>query len=696
MDGINNTIYLRRRNRIAVPAAAYDTLLPENYVASVARNLETLGYGFSEALIAACRALSLNQLTLLYQELIVDLKKSKGAHKTFKPMYPNFPAQVMEMSEARLYFNALVHYWSGGKLFPATEVKERLPLLDSVTLQQIDIGTTADFETLFTQIASSNTSLSEQDKEDLCWFVEAYGDGIRRLLPESIPQKENLAYLAGLIMQSTDDASALLQSFFKTATDILRLAVALSGGDVSLAVSTKFRTFSRRERRLLLGLLEHLPNATEDMLRWKGRWVRLGEKLHPGEFAGRFPKTATAFAVLRDDLPFVTFNSSLEKALDQNNVGGAAAKLSQRPGDFARRLDHLLRLSGPDQENILTTFTDVVPRVSTPVLLQVRHHFAVRNDRSGLRVFFPKGNLAKAHGIPNTLSALPETVCTRLSEICTETLRERFRALPALRRVYIDESLRNYPVPFAMRSASKSLRSLVRGSRLPLPTDCTVLRFFIWWKNGDDTTDIDLSAVMFDEAFRYVDVLSYYNLKGFGGVHSGDIVDAPNGASEFIDVTLKKLHEANVRYVAMTLHSYSHQPFVDLPECFAGWMARDKAGSGAIYEPSTVQDRVDITADTRIALPLVIDIADRKVIWCDMALRSHPKWQNNVAANLSGTQLTVQSLVHLKRTSLYDLFTLHAAARGKRVSTPEDADTVFSVEAGTPYRLEEIASQYLV
>ena len=695
MDRINNQIYLRRRSKIVLPAASGDEVLPENYVASVVKNLETLGFGFSEALIAACRTLTLDQLTLLYQELIGDLRKSKGAHQAFKPMYPNFPTQVMEMSQVRLYFNALVHYWSGGRLFPVTEVKERLPLLDNVELQQIDLGTDAEFAALFTQITGSNTSLSEQDKEDLGWFIQAYGSEIRGLLPETIPQKENLAFVAGLLIQKTADASEILQKFFKTATDLLRLAVALSNGDISLATNTKFRTFSRAERRLLLGLLERLPAATEDMLRWKGRWIRLGEKLHPGEFASRFPKTATAFQILRDDLPFATFNSSIEKALAEKNVGDAVAKLSQRPGDFARRLDHLLRTSETSQNTVVTVFAAVVSQVSTPVLLQVRNHFTVRNDRSGLRVFFPKGNLAKAQGIPNDFPLLPEEICERVSAVCTEALKERFRALPPLGKVFLDEELRNYPVPFAMRSASKAMRSLVRGSKLPLPMNSKVLRFFIWWKNGADTTDIDLSAAMFNADFEYVDVLSYYNLQGFGGVHSGDIVDAPNGASEFIDVTLERLREGNVRYVAMLVNSYSRQPFTDMPECFAGWMARDQAGSGEIYDPKTVQNRVDLTADTRIALPLVIDVTDGKVIWCDMALRNHPRWQNNVHGNLSGIHLTVQSLVDLKKTSLYDLFALHAAARGERVSVPAEADTIFSVEAGTPFCVEEIASEYM-
>src|SRR5262249_43262502 len=150
-----------------------------------------------------------------------------------------------------------------------------------------------------------------------------------------------------------------------------------------------------------------------------------------------------------------------------------------------------------------------------------------------LRVFFPKGNLAKAFAVTNTLPELPEAVCHRVVALCEETLLARFRALPPLGKVYVDAELARYKVPFALRSASKSFLTIARGSRLPLPPDGKVVRFFLWWKNGKERTDIDLSATMFDAEFCYKDIVSYYNLKGYGGHHSGDIVDAPNGASEY-------------------------------------------------------------------------------------------------------------------------------------------------------------------
>ena len=146
-----NTIYLRRRNKICLPAPlGRGESLPLHYVATALKNIEVLGYGFSEELIDACRQLSLEQLVAFYaEELVPTLKALKGAHQTHQPMYPNFPKQVMDLSKAQLYLNAIIHYWSGGKLFPVSEHKERFPLLDNVALTQIGLGTLAEFEGLF-------------------------------------------------------------------------------------------------------------------------------------------------------------------------------------------------------------------------------------------------------------------------------------------------------------------------------------------------------------------------------------------------------------------------------------------------------------------------------------------------------------------------------------------------------------------
>lgn len=685
-----NTIYLRRKTKIIIDQG--DGQQPQNVVAALLKNLEAFGYTLSKEIVERVETLSETQLETFYLQLVDDLKRMLGAHRTFKPMYPNFPQQVMEMSQAQLYFHAIVHYWTG--LRPATEKKTRLPLFDSVQPKIIELGTIGEFELIFTDICASKTSISTQDREDLKWFVDHFVDDIARLLPPEIPVRENRALVGALLMRKTQAAAPYLAANFQTATDVLRLAVALSDGDVSLAKPSKFAALNRAERRTLLELLEGCGALVEDMKRRPMRWIRLGERLHVGEFANRFPKAFAAFDVLRNDKPHPTFAGQVERQLEARNVGGALEMLGKRPGELARRLDHLLRLDIENSGQTLETFARVAPPIATPVLLQVGAHFRHRNSGNMLRTFFPKGQIAKVQAIDNTLPALPEEICERAATICDDVLIQRFGALPPLGACFVDERLRDFLVPFSNRSAAKALRTLVRGSKLPLP-EADTLRFFVWWKNGRERTDIDLSAAFFDVNWRYVDVVSYYNLKNFGGHHSGDIVDAPRGAAEFIDVSRAKLQQKKVRYIVISINSFTAQPFCDLPECFAGWMPRQKPDSGEIFEAKVVADRIDIASDTRICLPAVFDLERNQAVWLDIALKMAPRW-NNVENNLSGVSLMARALTHLQKPDLHHLFSLHVRARGRFVDEAARAQTVFALDEGiTPFDSTEIAAHWL-
>ena len=429
------------------------------------------------------------------------------------------------------------------------------------------------------------------------------------------------------------------------------------------------------------------------MLRWLEPWKRLGERLHPGDYAQQFPKTYAAFEVLRNDKPFSTFNRVIERYLLEKIAGACAGQRQHGHRDLARRLDHLLRLGG-ESAPVIDAFREAAERVATPVLLQVLTHFQHRQQPLPLRSFFPKGEVAKVFATTRPLPPLPKGTAESVVAICRDTLVKRFARLPRLGKCYLQPELRNFLVPFSQRSAAKSLRTLVRGSRLPLP-DSRVIRFFLWWKNGTSRTDIDLSAALYDDGFKYVDVVSYYNLKNFGGHHSGDIVDAPQGAAEFIDLDIERTIAAGVRYVVMSLNSFTQQPYCDLPECFAGWMARTHANSGEIFEPRTVQDKADIVANTRICLPAVLDLVERQVIWADIALREYPGW-NNVRNNLSGMSVLARAMAGLVRTNLHTLFSLHIQARGELVAERRNAECIFAVDEGiTPFDLGQIASEFM-
>ncbi|RJX37129.1 cytoplasmic protein [Paenibacillus pinisoli] len=698
-----NTIYLRRANKLIVGRGENPhSLLPHTYLATALNNMEQLGYTFSSSLTQAVRTLSLKQFIELYIRLMSDLREMTGAHVTYRPMYPDFPNQVMEAHDAELYLNAIYHYYTLN--VPEYEDSARSPLMEKTKLNVIDLGSEAEFRVIISRLIGANTSISETDKADIESVIE-YADHqmLSEILPQQIPYKENMGFIAGALLKHGKADTALIGRYVKSATDVLRLAVAWSEGDVSLAEPARFRKFKRSERRLLLGLLEQCHPITEDMLRYKQRWIRLGEILHPAEYKHRYTRCHEAFDILRNNKPFTTFRGSVELALQYRDVWTAMDLLMQRPGEFARRLDHLLRISDDNGEYVTAAFSEIADRAATPVLLQVKAHFAHRHERVELRTFFPKGNAAKAVAIPHRLPGIDRALCEELVHICDRTLVERFSELPPLGKTYIDRRLASCLVPFSQRSASKALRTIVRGSRLAMPEGDTI-RFFSWWKEGDvngkptGRVDIDLSAVMYDKNWEYMEHISYTNLRSSSmrAVHSGDIVAAPNGACEFVDLHIPSIVEQGGRYVVAVLQSFTDQPYCDLPECFAGWMMRKKPGSGELFEPSTVENKIDMTAGTRIAIPVILDLVSRTVVWADLSLTRHPNYNNNVEGNKRGIVTMGKAMCSLRKPNLYDLFTLHAMARGELVGSPGEADAVFSMDQGvTPFAVEEIMAEYL-
>lgn len=709
---MNDLILLRRKNKVIVEKG--NSQLSKQYLATILKNIESLGYVLSKKLLNVVKTLDYKDAVNFYNNLIANLRNNIGANRKFNPIYPNFPQQVMDASDIELYLNAYIHYlttWLSdiidGKIqsvLPNYKKEKREDLRDDIVLKVIDLGSEKELQQICINLISSKTSLSQTDKEDVEWFVKNYSKDISKFLPETIPLKENVALLANLLMKYVQNGELYLCKYFKTATDVLRFAVSLSDGDISLAKPTKFKHFKRKERRLLLSLLEselYCKNIIEDMLRFKTQWIKLGEYLHPGDYKNRYKRVYDAFDILRNNEPFETFNSKVEKLLKEHNVKEASKLLKNRPGDFARKLDRLLRLTS-NRSSILVNFEEIANKISTPVLLQVHSHFKNRNKNTEQRIFFPKGNVAKCHLDENNLKKINEETCKEVVSICEKILVKKFSNLPELGNVYIDEKLKGFLVPFSQRSASKALRTIVRGSKIDIPKGNT-LRFFLWWKNisKDDYSgrvDIDLTAATFDEEWKSKGFISWTSLRAsnFKGYHSGDITNAPKGACEFIDIDIESAINVDIRYIMANLYCYSGQPYSTIPKCFMGWMLRQHPNSGEIFDPKTVQDKIDITADTTVCIPFIFDLVERKMIWCDLALKKNLAYNNCYENNSGSVVLMGKAMTNLVKPTLYDLFKMHIKGRGKTVKDKKEADIVFSINEGiTPFDIDKIMADYL-
>lgn len=696
-----NEILLRRKNKVILGIGTAK-VANDRCITTIMKNIEELGYTFSREVFDVLRTYSVNELTEFYLELKAALMKLKGANVVYMPMYADFPKGVMDAHFSELYINAMVHYWSDGILYPKNHrkrVNDRLPLFDETKVKVLQLGSEADVRQIFDNICTSRTSISRTDREDIAYLFETEN----MKLPDNIPHKENAAYISALYLQKNPLARVSgLRKYIKTATDVLRLVTAMSDGDVSLAENTRYKSFTRRQRRMIMELLSGCPNIEGDMLRYKERWIKIGERIHPSEFdcsryTLAYDRAINAFDKLRNNRKIETFAGKVEFDLAYGEYESALAELVKRPGELARRLDQLLRVA--HKESVIRSFASVAEKVSTPVLLQVREHFLHRAEQADVRVFFPKGSLAKCHSERNNLPDIDERYCQEVVRICENALVKIYGQREPMGKVYLSEDYRNYVVPFSQRSASKAMKTIVRGSRLPMDSQTNAVRAFIWWTNMDKCDfesydsgriDIDLSAAIFDENWNYMEHVSYTNLKSakYKACHSGDIVNGGpvdgDGVSEFLDVDVDSVVRCGARYVVYQVYSFTCQTYADMPHAMFGWMERADVDSGEIYEPKTVEQKLDLTADSMVCIPVIFDCVKREFIWCDMNMSLsgiHANiGGNNLESNLSGVAAVCYSMVNVKKPDLYDLIALNVMGRGVLVDNREDADIVFDTE----------------
>lgn len=712
-------IILRRKNRVFIND---DDMLKslsaavgeknKQIVATMNKNIEVFGYTMSEALFDKLVHMKAKNREVMYDALVNGLKEITGADRAYNPMYPNFPESVMEKDDFELYFNAIVHYWSFGTLLPYEEKKERVPLFNTAKVKVLEAGSFDDLNDIFNNFCASKTSLSKSDVDDMVFILNS----AKVTLPDEIPFKENTACICRLLVDTgVDTDGSLCRKYIKTATDVLRLVTAMSDGDVSLAENTKFRNLKRSERRIIMNLLAGCGNVAENMNRYAGRWIRVGEKLHPGEFAKneRYTKVVQAFGIIRNDGKIQSFAGKVDAAVASGDVNAVVSLLKKRPGEFARRIDFLLRTfdKDADRKTVIMGFASVAKDVSSTVLLQVREHFINKlNGNDDMRVFFPKGNLARSYYVKNNKTeTVSEDAMKMVIAVCESALVNIYGNREFLGKVYIDEALKNYTVPFSLRSAGKTMTAVSRGSRIAIDDSAKIIRPFIWWTNTkDNIIDVDLSIAVFADDWNCLEHVSYSNLKSsrFGICHSGDITNGGpvdgEGVAEFIDLDIEKALSAGARYAVFNVYNFSNENFSKMEHAAFGFMTRNDMKIGEIFEPSTVKQRMDLASATTTCIPVIFDLKERVFVWCDMALTADHVRAGyggiNVESNLPSVVVTCKAIVDVKKPNLYDLFTFNATARGVITDNPDEADIRFGLDDNCdvkPSDIDVIVGKYL-
>ncbi|WP_328965263.1 hypothetical protein [Streptomyces virginiae] len=518
---------------------------------------------------------------------------------------------------------------------------------DRMTVLHLGGAPDDELTSLYLALAGSTTPLGEDVLRDLKDLAGHCADGPQ---PDQISVRENRAVVNEARLKA---GSGLL---LDTVTDVLRLACALAGGDVGLQEPTRLRGISRAARRALLAGLDEVvgaaPAKLADVHAHREMWKRLGERLHPHEYP-QWPHAADVFAVARGEKEARTFDSRVEELHARLDPTGAAALLKAAPGKLLRSLDRLLRSAVTQDESdaVVAAAEQVVPDVSGRVLLSVRQHLHNRAEATGeQRVFVNRSGRAWVTEDTRRPVFAPE--CKRMITAIDAELRRR---LPAADHLLIDPDVLDVALPLSGKATTSGLGVLPRGSISPVDGD--LLRFFVYWKQTARSTDYDLSAALLAPDYSTISWLSYTNLVDVGGAHSGDITNAPDGASEFIDLRLDAVRGT---CIVPQVDIYSGEGFEEVEESFFGFMLRGTEQQGRPFEPRTVRMKSDLRGPGRIALPLVfLRGADGRwrAKWLHLYLTGSPSY-NTVEGNrvtvamlmraiVDHEQLTVRYLVEL-------------------------------------------------
>lgn len=518
-------------------------------------NLKSLGYTLSAKDIVAMAALNIDGFFAEFEGLIDDVLA--------KPMYPDFPSQVMEMDEAVFRFHQIVHYFTtyglqaitGEKIHKgwlpdvkSTEkTKEDVSLLDSKVLEAISEDDR--FRIPFKRILSKNERMTLKEKEIIKECVKHFDE----LDLFEVPFKENLKDLFITVMDSDlsrEEKVKILSNVCQHTGDVWKCL------DAYLPCHRWH--LKTAEKKTVVALLESFPisdfKANLIITNEKAERVKtLLEFLSYNRYS-RKPEYKQAVSDLRND-GLRSWQSLMNEMIESHDPK-TLEYMSKRPGMLLRSINRLLN-RGFDREEIEAELLVCAEKLSKQTLVSVANAFSC-SDREHAEAI---SGIVKSALYENMLSAdVP------------------FKN----KKVFIDWQDIDPDHSFIGKSDEGGY--VREGLAIKFPEECRYLRFFVYW-DDEDELDMDLHARAETVSGESFHVGWNADFDRMGIVHSGDITHSD--AAEYIDIDI----EEPLKKVDLEIDSYSNVPFKSVDTCYTGIMAVSELGietDTKLYDPKNV------------------------------------------------------------------------------------------------------------
>ena len=582
----------------------------------------------------------------------------------FKPLYPGFPAQVVDLPEQERYEIQIKIYersmdyddpfFTKGVDF---ENKEN-PNSIARSIEEIGRMSLEEFEKIPYTICSSGSALASQTIEELKWFLKEMPNCS---LPSVIPFKENLV----LVM------SVLENKYVPNdITDILRYAFYTMGASPELpcvkkttfewetagnskygygkwvkkkVIDSKYSSLTslpRANRRVIVYMLNDILNkkgiynCVVDCKKHVGHWLILLKQLHVVDYKKKFPMVVEFAKKFHEERKnYRTWASAIQSMYKDKNItiDQIAESVSARPGEFLRRFDSILRrylLNKVDTGKLFRLLRNL-DGTKNKTVLELLNYYESRD------VMLPRLIKSKGSTVSKSISPLEPLPSEELqavkdslvglfySNILKKYTGEELKG----KTVYLDPKISEIPVPISMRGDS----SLPMGTSFDIPDPVKCIRFFCHWIDESGNEDLDLHAIAYTPDFKRTKGIGW-NTSHVGqfGAYSGDVRMRAGKCSEYIDIHIDKAVESGFRYVLMWVTNFEGRGLNTL-DCWFGYeyLSSDKIfkteqGSyvSLHWNPENPQFMTKSTVPGNSVGVFVFDLFTRKAILVNTSIDS--------------------------------------------------------------------------
>lgn len=372
--------------------------------------------------------------------------------------------------------------------------------------------------------------------------------------------------------------------------------------------------------------------------------------------------------------------SDIERCMNEGNPVGAAKNMKRRKGSsyVLRNLNYLLSRCKTDDE-VSQIIEELGADANPIVMMQLAMSYENDTNSSNARSFsFNKMNKMKHHTetveeFKRRKSFVDIHSKNVASKAIYSLIEQHYQGKLTDKKVYISEEMKNIALPIYNATGETGFGILPTGSRIPF--DAKVIRAFTYWEK---VNDIDLSVIGISADAKQSIEFSWRTMYGKQGediTFSGDETRGYKGGSEFFDIDLQKfrMRHKNIRYLLFSNNVFSGSDFKDC-YCTAGFMSRDDADAGQVYEPKTVKTSYRINCESTFARLFAIDLATNELIWLNMV--------ENDKHRIAGCGDTSWLIKYLNVANTLNYFNLFSNLASNITIDASDADIVVSDEVG--------------